>query len=372
MTTSTNPTTSGAPGRLGQSDLCPRTDPRAVPSLVAALAAYGLDATLEPPDVGVDADLADVLEAVGRDHAGAQEMYDTVPLALPGDRSDVDVTTETITSFDGSGLVLYVFRPRSVDGPLPGIFHTHGGGMTILTTDNQVHRRWNTDVAASGAVVVMVDFRNSWTPEGRHPFPTGVEDCLAGLLWTDAHRDELGLTSLVTYGESGGGNLAIATVLLAKSRGRLDAIDGVYGDIPFISGGYRWDRDRQMSELPSLVENDGYQVHTKAMALIARSYDPTGENAENPIAWPYHATVEDLRGLPPTVISVNELDPLRDEGIGFARKLALAGVDTSAKVNLGLTHGAQHIFRPSVPEAQRSSIRDLVGFAADRARLRST
>ena len=370
MTTSTNHT-AAAPGRIGRPDLRPATDPRVVPSLVSAMAAYGLDAGLEPPVVTPDAELDAVLDAVGLDDAGAQAMYDTVPLALPGDRDDVEVSTRTITSFDGAEILLHIFRPHGVDGPLPGIFHTHGGGMTILTTDNQVHRRWDTDLAASGAVVVLVDFRNAWTPESHNPFPTGVEDCLAGLLWTDAHRDELGLSSLVTYGESGGGNLAIAVTLLAKSRGRLDAVDGVYADIPFISGGYHWSQDRKLSELPSLVENDGYQVHTGAMSLIARCYDPTGENAENPIAWPYHATVDDLRGLPPVVVSINELDPLRDEGIAFARKLALADVDTSAKVHLGLTHGAQLFFRPSVPEAQRSAIRDIAGFATDRARLGS-
>ena len=32
-------------------------------------------------------------------------------------------------------------------------------------------------------------------------------------------------------------------------------------------------------------------------------------------------TIEDLNGLPPHVISVNELDPLRDEGLLYYKKL---------------------------------------------------
>ncbi len=35
----------------------------------------------------------------------------------------------------------------------------------------------------------------------------------------------------------------------------------------------------------------------------------------NPLAWPGFATEEDVKGLVPTIISVNECDPLRDEGV---------------------------------------------------------
>ena len=49
-------------------------------------------------------------------------------------------------------------------------------------------------------------------------------------------------------------------------------------------------------------------------------------NARNPLAWPSFATREDVEGLPPVVISVNECDPLRDEGIAFYRLLLGAGV----------------------------------------------
>jgi acetyl esterase/lipase len=370
MTVHTSPIPA-APGRLGQPDLSPGSDPRALPSLVSALSSYGLDAVTEVVTVSPDGDLADVLSVMADEHAGSDALFNSVPLDLPGDRNDVDVTTETITSFDGSDLTLYISRPRGAQGPLPGIMHSHGGGMTVVSTDNAVHRRWDADLAASGSVVILVDFRNAWTAAGHNPFPTGVEDCLAAMLWVDEHREDLGLSSLVLFGESGGGNLALATALLAKRRGRPDAADGIYADIPFISGGYGWDRERQLAELPSLVENNGYQVDTRMMSLYVRCYDPTGENAENPIAWPYHATLDDLRDLPPTVISVNELDPFRDEGIALARKLGSAGVEVSARVNLGLTHGATQIFRQAVAEAQRATIRDVAGFASDRARLRT-
>ena len=61
------------------------------------------------------------------------------------------------------------------------------------------------------------------------------------------------------------------------------------------------------------------------LAILARVYDPTGEHATNLLAWPLHATTGDLTGLPPHVISANELDPLRDDGLVYVRILLDAG-----------------------------------------------
>ena len=89
----------------------------------------------------------------------------------------------------------------------------------------------------------------------------------------------------------------------------------------------------------------------------------TDENAENPLAWPYFATEAELAGLPPHVISVNELDPLRDEGMAYYRKLIAAGVPVVGRVNLGLTHGAELIFRQAVPEDYFATVQDIKRFA---------
>ena len=195
------------------------------------------------------------------------------------------------------------------------------------------------------------------------PFPAGLDDCSRALDWVHDHRDELGITSIVLQGESGGANLVLATTLKAKREGRLEHIDGVYATVPYISGGYGWDRDRKLRELPSMVENDGHFLDCGMMDLLASVYDPTGENAENPLAWPYFATEADVQGLPPHVIAVNELDPLRDEGIAYFRLLQRAGVPVVGRVNLGVTHGADMAFRVAIPEAYQAAVRDIRGFA---------
>ena len=49
------------------------------------------------------------------------------------DFSDVRQYQETIEGVDGNEITLYIHEPINRDGPLPCVFHTHGGGMVILT-----------------------------------------------------------------------------------------------------------------------------------------------------------------------------------------------------------------------------------------------
>jgi acetyl esterase len=66
-------------------------------------------------------------------------------------------------------------------------------------------------------------------------------------------------------------------------------------------------------------------MNVQSLSVLSSLYLPEGESMKNPLAWPYWASQEELKGLPPHVISVNELDPLFDEGISYYRKLLHAG-----------------------------------------------
>ena len=353
-------------GRLADPDVELRTDPRVHPGLRAGLAAFGMDGHAAPPPFDRTADPAAVAEFVGQAHAAFEGLYAAVPSDWDGEvRSDVEHRVETLTGVDGNEIRLHVLRPAGTGGPLPGLVYIHGGGMTILEAANRVHRRWGEDLAATGMVVITVDFRNAWTAEGANPFPAGLDDCSSALDWIHAHREQLGITTVVLQGESGGANLVLATVLKARRENRLDRIDGVYAMVPYISGGYGWSRERKLRELPSLVENDGHYLNCQMMDMLVTVYDPTGEHAEDPLAWPYFATEADVEGLPPHVIAVNELDPLRDEGIAYFRLLQRAGVPVVGRVNLGITHAAEMSWRAAVPEIYRATVRDIRGFVAD-------
>ena len=157
----------------------------------------------------------------------------------------------------------------------------------------------------------------------------------------------------------GGGNLSIATTLKAKQEGWGELIDGVYAFCPYISGAYR----EQPADLPSLKENDGYLLSNSSMQVLVKVYDPELEHTNNPLAWPLQASIEDLKGLPPHVVSMNELDPLRDEGIAFLRKLQAAGVSAVGKVVLGTGHAGDLSMPDIVPDIFQDSARALYSFA---------
>jgi acetyl esterase/lipase len=99
------------------------------------------------------------------------------------------------------------------------------------------------------------------------------------------------------------------------------------------------------------------------LAILPSVYDPTGDNANNPLCWPLFASPQELQGLPPHAISVNELDPLRDEGLMYSRRLLGAGVGGYSRTVNGTCHCADQDFRKALPDVYAATIRDIKGFA---------
>jgi acetyl esterase len=128
---------------------------------------------------------------------------------------------------------------------------------------------------------------------------------------------------VIVAGEGGGGNLTLATELKLKQDGELGLISGLYAMAPFIKG--QW----PTPDSPSSTENDGIFIHVRTnRATVGNGIDAFTER--NPLAWPSFATAADVEGFPPVVISVNECDPLRDEGVNFYRMRPAAGVRPGA------------------------------------------
>ncbi|MFG2725680.1 alpha/beta hydrolase fold domain-containing protein [Streptomyces canus] len=354
--------TSKLPGRLGDPNADYRTDARANVPLRDAVAGLGLDAPAAPLPVSRKDPLAARLEYIQGAHDGFEALYAAIAENEP-QRDDITMTVETVTGRDGNTIPLYIYRPAGARSALPGLVYLHGGGMTILNCDNAIHTRWCQDLAAQGLVVIAVGFRNAVIADDHHPFPTGLNDCCDALDWIDEHRGDLGATSLVLQGESGGANLCMATTLAAKRDGKLGVIAGVYAMVPYISGAYGWDEAEQRAELPSLVENDGWFLNNAMLDVLVSGYDPEDAHRRDPLAWPYFATPEDLAGLPPHVISVNELDPVRDEGIAYYRKLQAAGVPATGRINLGLIHGADSTFKTAIGDVYDATVGDVARFA---------
>ncbi len=343
------------PGRLGNPTLTLLDDPRLDPRLKAALQMAPAQ-TAQPP--AADASLEDCLafcSAFEDASAAGHEMQ----WAMMPKLDSVARREEIIAGDDGNEIRLYIHAPAQQSGPVPCIVHTHGGGMVLMTAADPVFVRWRDALADAGLVVVGVEFRNGGGKLGNHPFPAGLNDCAAATRWVHANRAALNISGIVISGESGGGNLCIATTLKAKAEGWLDAIDGVYAFCPYISGAYA----QPPAELLSLQENDGYTLSCATMVPLVRVYDPDGVYSDDPLAWPLAASEEMLAGLPAHVISVNELDPLRDEGLAFYRKLMAAGVSVAARTALGTPHAGDLMMPDVVPEVFAESLGSVCAFA---------
>ena len=339
-------------------------DPRCDPRLAAALVSGGMGGSPIPLPVNGDSPTSEIYDFFALAESMFGDVFSAFAAAMPAVEG-VTSSVEVIKGIDGNDITLFVHRPSTVDGltgddpTRPGILHIHGGGMTFLEAAGGVYPRWRDQLAAMGAVVIGVEFRNAAGKHGNHPFPAGLNDCTSALQWISDNKAGLGISTVVVSGESGGGNLSLATALAAKRDGRLAQIDGVYAQCPYISNAY----GVTTPELTSLYENEGYFLTPDFMSACAKAYDPTGENATNPLAWPYHATKADLEGLPPHVISVNQLDPLRDEGLAYFAKLLGAGVSAVSRTVNGTAHGADCLFGAAIPDVYMATIRDILSFA---------
>ena len=345
------------PGRLGNPSQTLVNDPRTDPRIAAAVQAIG-DFGGGTPVPSADASYEECLAYCDAFEVAGSAAHPEMLAALPS-FDTVQQSTEVIAGQDGNEITLYIHQPRAAEGPTACVIHTHGGGMVLARAADPNYILWRNSLAEAGVVVVGVEFRNGGGSLGNHPYPAGLNDCVSALRWVTENRRQLGVSHLVLSGESGGGNLALATALRAHREGWSEQIAGVYAQCPYISGTYA----DPPTELLSLRENDGYMLSCQMMAALVRVYDPTGEQADNPLAWPLQAGVDELRGLPPHAIAVNELDPLRDEGLAYFRRLLAAGVPSICRTINGTPHGGDQAFVAVTPELYADSVRSVVGFA---------
>ena len=334
-------------------------DPRIDPRIKAVLGAM--------PDMPTPGDVAsrEVLLAEGATEGGkaraaaAQAMLDAMDNEAIAPSAGLAFRTERFQSQpDGNWINIHYIRPDT-DERLACIYYIHGGGMQSMSCFDGIYRAWGKIIAAQGVAVAMVDFRNALRASSASevaPFPAGLNDCISGLKWVVANAPALNIDPdrIVVAGESGGGNLALATGLKLKRDGELGLIKGLYALCPYIAG--QWPQDRY----PSSTENNGLllDLHNNHGAM---AYGIEAFEARDPLAWPGFATLDDVKGFPPTVISVNECDPLRDEGLAFYRLLLAAGVPARGRQVMGTVHGTE-IFAICCPDISRDTASDMANF----------
>lgn len=271
------------------------------------------------------------------------------------------ISNKTFTSKpDGNRVNIQFIRPDNAD-ILPCVYYIHGGGMATMSCYDGNYKAWGRIMAAQGVAVAMVDFRNALVPSSASevaPYPAGLNDCISGLKWVSDNSEQLAIDSskIIVSGDSGGGNLALATALRIKQEGDLGLISGIYALCPYIAG--QW----PLAQNPSSTENNGIllDLHNNQGAMI---YGIEEFTKGNPLAWPGFATEDDVSGLVPTMISVNECDPLRDEGINFYRLLMRAGVSATCRQVMGTIHAIE-VFPIACPDISRETASSIAHFAA--------
>ncbi|MFC6835888.1 alpha/beta hydrolase [Halomarina ordinaria] len=238
----------------------------------------------------------------------------------------VDLPLVRDLAFDGPGgsVPVRVYRP-TLDEPRPVLVFYHGGGWVLGTLDS-VDGVCRDLATRAGCVVVSVDYRLA--PE--RPFPAAVDDAFAAVEWVWANAASLGgdPARLVVGGTSAGGNLAAVTALRAREES-LDAT--LAGQLLCYPMADREDTD-------STHENaDGPLLTRRDVAWFWEQYLRSPVDAHNPFAAPLRA--RDLSGLPPALVVTAGFDPLRDEGVAYARRLAEAGVPADHDHYPSMVHG---------------------------------
>jgi acetyl esterase len=268
----------------------------------------------------------------------------------PVEESGIAVSTHAI-AVDGRSVTLYVVRPEAATGTLPAFMFFHGAVWIAGNFEN--HLRLVRDLVV-GSQVAAVFVEYTPVPEAR--FPTQINEAYEAAAWVTAHGDELGVdgTRLAVCGNSVGGNMAAAVTLMAHDKGGPNIVFQLLM-WPALDAGLDTDSYRAYGEgrfLPRAFMEYGWE-----------HYAPDPVTRRHRYAAPLQATVEQLRGLPPTLIQTAENDVLRDEGEAYARRLDAAGVDVTCVRYAGAIHdfGLLNALRavPSTGTALRQAAAEL-------------
>lgn len=209
--------------------------------------------------------------------------------------------------------------------PLATVIFFHGGGWVLGDLDS--HDVICRQIANAGrCAVVAVDYRLA--PE--HRFPAAVDDAEAVTRWLFQHAHEwvLDPARFCVAGDSAGGNLAAVAALLARD-GVLPPLRLQFLLYPIVDVGAR---------APSYDSvGTGYLLSADSMDWFRRHYLGESNDGREWRASPLRART--LAGAPPALVVTVGFDPLRDEGVAYARRLQAGLVPVTHRHLAGQMHG---------------------------------
>jgi acetyl esterase/lipase len=279
------------------------------------------------PEIVAAAGFAPSFEISAETLAAMREGQGTMFGQMMPELSDTVERVDHVVSADPH-VVVRVHRPTQLRAPAACLYSIHGGGYILGSNamDDIVFDRYCNEF---GCVGVSVEYRLA--PDT--PYPGPLDDCDAGLRWTFAHADELGIdpARIGIMGVSAGGGLAAALALRARDEGEMQIAFQLL-QCPMID-------DRQATA--SSQYDDLFIWSHAANKFGWQCYLGDLYGRDDVPAYAAAARAEDLAGLPPAMVITGGADGFRDENIEYARRLCAAGVPTDLCVIAGAPHGVQ-------------------------------
>ncbi|MGA5319201.1 alpha/beta hydrolase [Streptomyces seoulensis] len=240
-------------------------------------------------------------------------------------RPEVDEEWVDVDAGEWGTVRTRIIRPKGVTGPLPVLIYIHGAGWVF--GDDKTHDRLFRELAVgAGAVGVFPVYDRA--PEAK--YPTQVEQNYAVGQWVLEHGAEHGMdtSTIAVTGESVGGCMSAVFALMNKDRGGID-LKAQCLLYPVADAGFDTPSYEQFAE--------GYYLTRDGMKWFWDAYSDPSQRSEK-YAAPLQASLEELKGLPPTLVITDEADVLRDEGEEYANKLREAGNDVTSVRVAGMVH----------------------------------
>ena len=274
--------------------------------------------------------------------AEARKVLDDVQ-AAPIDKLPVQDHWVTVPAKAGDVRVRIV-RPPDADGTLPVILYMHGGGWVL--GNSGTHDRLIRELAVgTGAAVAFVEYDRS--PEAH--YPVAIEQGYATAQWIvrEGAASRLDPQRMAVAGDSVGGGMTAALALMASER----------GDVRFVHQSMYYPVTDAAMDTGSYEQfAEGYFLTARSMAWFWNAYLPDVGRRAEPFASPLCASDEQLTGLPPALVIVDEADVLRDEGEAYAARLRAAGVAVTTVRYDGITHDFMMLNPLSGTHATRAAI----------------
>jgi acetyl esterase len=221
-----------------------------------------------------------------------------------------------------------IIKPSGAQARLPVVLYMHGGGWIFGSALS--HGRLAGELAvAADAAVAFIDY--ALAPEAR--YPVQIEQCYAVARWVTEHGESHGLDSsrIAVAGDSAGGNMATVMCIMAKRRGDVNLVQqSMY--YPMTDA-----LTNEDSESYRLFKDGPYGT-AETMEWFWSTYLPEHDLRVESTVSPLRATLDELTGLPPALVIVDENDILRDQGEAYASKLRDADVPTACVRFNGTMH----------------------------------